>query len=364
MKTARIVPMFLLAICLPLLLQADDSAASVALGGIQLKREARISMKKERLFISQKLVRVEFEFLNTSPEDITTEVAFPIPEYELDLWSAGGMRPFDDFRVWVEGKELRYSVEAKAFYRDKDVSAVLKQFKVDIPSFAHCDEKRDTKGFSRLTCPDFERLSADAKKQLRALELFSDDEAPLARWKVRKYYHWNQKFPAGTAVHIKHEYTPGVGFEPIQPRALDSKFRKKDIAEAEARLKASKSPEEDRIALQDAIDFDAGINNSCVDTGLQLAVSKAFEARKQLPQFDGYLEYIWVDYILTTANSWKTPIEDFELIVEKSERPDAKEFVSFCWDGPVQKLDATHFVARTKDFVPKRELHIAFFEVQ
>jgi hypothetical protein len=42
----------------------NDSAASVAVGGIQLKREARISMEKERLTISSERVTVEYEFLN------------------------------------------------------------------------------------------------------------------------------------------------------------------------------------------------------------------------------------------------------------------------------------------------------------
>ena len=63
-------------------LSANDSDASVALGGVQLTREPRISMESERLTISLSKITVEYEFLNESDKDITTDVAFPIPPYE------------------------------------------------------------------------------------------------------------------------------------------------------------------------------------------------------------------------------------------------------------------------------------------
>lgn len=65
----------------------------------------------------------------------------------------------------------------------------------------------------------------------------------------------------------------------------------------------------------------------------------------------------WVKYILTSANTWKTPIRDFELIVDKS----GADFVSFCWDTKVEKLDDSHVVARATDFVPTKELTIYFW---
>jgi hypothetical protein len=40
---------------------ANDGAASVAAGGIQLRKEARISMERERLSISVRKVIVEYE---------------------------------------------------------------------------------------------------------------------------------------------------------------------------------------------------------------------------------------------------------------------------------------------------------------
>ncbi len=67
----------------------------------------------------------------------------------------------------------------------------------------------------------------------------------------------------------------------------------------------------------------------------------------------------WVKYILTTANTWKTPIPDFELVVERPE----DQFVSFCWDGKVEKVSKTKLRASARDFVPTHELLVYFFNV-
>jgi hypothetical protein len=67
----------------------------------------------------------------------------------------------------------------------------------------------------------------------------------------------------------------------------------------------------------------------------------------------------WVGYILTTANTWKTPIADFELDVDFPEG----EFVSLCWDGPVERVGTTRFRAARKGFVPGKDLTVYFLEV-
>lgn len=74
----------------------------------------------------------------------------------------------------------------------------------------------------------------------------------------------------------------------------------------------------------------------------------------------------WVDFILTTANTWQQPIEDFTLIVERPQPEGAWRFhVSFCLpaDGKVEKLDADHFQVHLTNFIQASELHIGFFEV-
>ena len=75
-------------------LSADDGAASIAAGGIVMVREPRITMQNEVLRISGSKVRVDYEFLNDTDKDITTEVAFPVPAYSLD-WDERTIRQQD-----------------------------------------------------------------------------------------------------------------------------------------------------------------------------------------------------------------------------------------------------------------------------
>jgi hypothetical protein len=335
---------------LPLL--ADDSAASVAVGGVVLTREPRISMESERLTISLSKVTVDYEFLNESDQDITTEVAFPIPLYEITE-SAGGVRDFNDFRLWVE-----YEVEAKAFLikRDdqgekvggaRDVTAILQMYKIDIPSLGHWVDSHDE------ISPDFKKLSPDAQKQLIARGLFDETGRP-DEWEVRKKYHWKQTFPSHTILRVRHEYTPGFGFDPMQVGIFDKASLAKLLAE-DKQLEAYPYSEEDSRLLSD----------TCVPLSLREKIFQYGSAVwKADPDSSGYLEASWVDFILTTANSWKTPIRKFELVIESTPTRDIAvnnwDYASFCWDGPITRVNAHRYEASATDFVPKRELKVLF----
>ena len=108
------------------LLGNDGSATATPTGGIRLTREARISMEKERLTIGRDQVAVEYEFLNTTDQDITTEVAFPVPGYDLgSLFSPSFHGDLENWHVWVEGKELKYQTEVKAVVNGVDQAALL-----------------------------------------------------------------------------------------------------------------------------------------------------------------------------------------------------------------------------------------------
>jgi len=185
----------------PSSLAANDSAASVAVGGIVLTRQPNISMESEPLTISLGKITVEYEFLNESDADISTEVAFPIPAYEYTE-DAGGIRAFNDFRLWVDGQPLKYEVEAKAFLvkRDdhdkvvgqpRDVTAILNKYSIDIPSLGHFIDAEDYK------VPDFDKLPPASRKVLSAQGLVDAEPGHTTpQWEVRKTYHWKQTYPA------------------------------------------------------------------------------------------------------------------------------------------------------------------------
>jgi len=297
-------------------LRADDGAASIAAGGIIMVREPRITMQKEVLRISDSKVQVDYEFRNDTDKDITTEVAFPVPSYSFDwahysIWQQG----FEDFQLTVEGKKAHFEIEAKATLKGHDVSAVLKRYGIDIASLGHFND--DTH-----IAPDVRRLSPVQRTSLVHAGLLNpeDDEA---QWTVEKKYYWQQTFPAHAIVRISHQYTPILGGTNSVPA----------------------SREEDESV--------------CIDPKLRKTLTGYLAASDQ-----NSVPLSYVDFILTTANTWKTPIEDFTLIVERPHLKGATQnFVSFCWDGSIVKLDADHFSAHIDNLIPKKELRIGFITV-
>jgi hypothetical protein len=323
--------------------RANDSAASSAAGGIQLKREPRIAMAKEKLTISTKKITVEYEFINESDQDVTTEVAFPVPPYEQNM-SPQGDRSFSDFRLWVDGVPSKYKTQAKGMLKGKDCSALLRKYGIDIASLGHYEDA-DQGPRSR----DFFKFSKAQQKEMVDKGLFDlvDPENPFPEWSVEKTYYWQQTFPAHKVLHVRHEYEPGIGFMPADKHAL---------SEAQAHPFPRNAKTQDTgYPLQDQ--FAREITNACVDAGLKKALAQAITERE-------YVEMAWVDYILLTANNWKRPIKNFELIVEKNSREDyPTHFVSFCWEGKVEHLRQGGFRATATNFVPKADLHIAFFDI-
>ena len=308
----------------------NDGAASSGAGGIQLRHEANISMEMERLTISESKVTVEYEFLNDTDKDITTEVAFPIPPYDNSSDDPVNTPGFNDFHLWVDGKELKYSTDVRAKVNGKDYTDLLKPLGVDIASF---DGDYGLQGDPPKGA--ISKLPNKQVQQLASLGLVdSADGTP--RWQVVKTYYWTQTFPAHKVLHVRHEYTPMIGYESINPEEL-----------------ASKKPSPN--------DPQGEVERVCVDPSLQKGLAdRAIKNYKTGSQ----LGMAWVNYILTTANSWTTPIKDFTLVIDRTKGSATASFgtryVSLCWDGPINRLDADHLVAHKANFVPKKELSVAF----
>jgi Domain of unknown function (DUF4424) len=303
---------------------ADDGAASIAAGGVVvLGHETRITMAKEVLRISAFKVTVDYDFRNDSDDDITTEVAFPIPDYNLAIEDIEPARQgFEDFRLWIDGAPAHFQIESRAFHKDKEYTRLLTDLHVDIATFGRAT--------SIVGSPNIERLTAAQRSQLQRAGLIGRNDND-GRWTVRKKYYWRQTFSAHSVVHIRHEYTPVLG-----------------------------STNSIRYGLGPNADPDMAkeLKSFCVDAPLQARLQELVETKgKDAP-------YSYVDFILTTANTWKTPIEDFTLVVERPHFNDVQsELVSFCWDGPITKTDPDHFYAHATNLIPTRGIRIGFFSV-
>lgn len=321
-------------------LRADDGAASIAAGGIvMMKQEPRITMAKEVLQISAKKVIVDYDFRNDSDVDITTEVAFPIPDYDFSFDLSGSQQGFEDFRLWIDGSPVQYQVEARAFVKEVDYTKLLSSMHVDVASFGHGPLLGEVKGQQRALAEsqDIERLTPAQRGELEKAGLIAQDGDDEPQWHVRKKYHWQQVFPAHKTVHIRHEYTPVGGSENSVAYGLGSHPDASMVEE---------------------------IESFCLDNRLRAGLREIANSK------DRWASYSYVDFILTTANTWKTPIEDFTLIVERPHgknnrgESDLADYVSFCWGGPITKIDADHFSAHTVNLVPAKELRVGFFAVE
>ncbi len=300
--------------------QANDSAVEIAAGGLKLRKEHRVSIEKENLFISPDLVAVECEFLNRAKLPVISEVAFPIPPFRFDcVGPTDDGRELANFRVWVDGKPIKVKKEVRAFAANREVTADLRWAGIDIEQFGN----PDCEGY--VTNNDMARLGPNVRRRLikvGAVKPWGKDDGVSGvapEWEAHVTYHWRQKFLPGIPVRIRHEYKPVVGFQQVPAQELMDRYTAACFGE-EVRKRLTVKAEQD---LKDNV---------------------------------GYLPTIWVDYILTTANTWKTPIKDFQLVVGGR----SQDTVAFCWDGTAEGADDEEFRVHETDFVPKKELRVYF----
>jgi hypothetical protein len=318
---------------------ADDAAASIGAGGlVVLKREDRITMAREILTINLRKVRVDYEFRNDTDQDVTTVVAFPIPPYALEAEERSiKEQGFDDFRLTIEGRAVHFQVEARAKLKNHDVTSTLSKDGIDVATFGHYD---DLHGQAR----DIRRLSLVQRNSLiRAGLVDSDANSDYANWTVEKKYYWTQTFPANATVHIPHEYTPVVGYNYVST----GEFR----AVKQGASVPAKDPQIDKFTI-------AELKSVCLDEGLRSNLEAASAHGEE-----GYGHIMYVDFILTSANTWKQPIVDFTLFVERQAEIDQRNVVSFCWPNPVEKVDRDRFKATAANLVPQHELRVGFFQL-
>jgi hypothetical protein len=333
-------------------LHADDGASSIAAGGIVFKRETRIVMAKEVLKISATKIVVDYDFRNDTDNDVTTEVAFPVPPYKND-WDtvSNPHQSFSDFRVWVNDSPIRFETEAIAKFKGKDVTKILKGDNIDIASFGHIEDPREPQ--HDHSSRDFRHLQRTEQLRLAKSGLYDyEDGDGDARWIVYLKYHWTQTFPAHSTVHIRHEYKPVPGSDQLLD--VDSLLE----------MKRSGKPLPKGLA-----DYDSRLvlNAFCPEIPILQTLSNQqhqidADAKRDHDDFSDRGWIYSVEFILTTANTWQRPIEDFTLVIERPHTGDSHQpLISFCSPGPVEKLDADHFQVHLTNFVPKAELHIGFF---
>ncbi|UXM95044.1 DUF4424 domain-containing protein [Bartonella sp. HY329] len=247
---------------------ANDSGAKLVGGGLVLQKLENIAMVSENLYISEDKIIVDYVFENTSNHDITTIVAFPLPPHPVEPYSDTGAGVtaapdaiadnFVNFKTFVDGKRVKT------------------QYK-----------KEQKIGFAEVEDQEIFQIT----------------------------YYWQQNFPKGKKIKIRHEYRPMTGSGiPRTPNEFEEMVT----------------------------------NEYCPDNGFRAAIAKM---RKQ-NEWAGWRD---IGYILKTGGNWAGgTIGDFRLVVDKG-APDA--LVTFCGKN-VKKISPTQFEMKAKNYKPKNDLYI------
>lgn len=307
---------------------ANDSTGVIASGGVQYLKNKHISTHSEDLLISKHKIRVQYQFKNLSDQDITETVLFPLPKVinHEDMPMPDQNELIDSFKIWANGKAIKPTIHVRAFMFDVKngerifpenneatfdttelfhacgvtEQELLKSWKINTSDIEHTDNIQQ----KLLNCDN---------KTLQALLIDADKEHGID-WQTQIIYSWQQRFPAKSTTHIKHEYQPLLG----------------------GGVSTTKE----------------GLEYYCAD-------NKSLQrAQKYQDELQGHIPYQALSYILTTGANWATPIQDFKLTIQR----DKNELVSLCWDGQVKKINANTFQIHEKNFIPKQDLDIIFFQ--
>ena len=180
---------------------ANDTSAGLDAGGLVFLKSEVIQIESEVLTISPEIVEIDYVFANPSAVDVTTIVAFPLPDLNLaDMWHSPSSIPFRGrqnfvgFRTWVDGKEIKLNSEVHAILDDgRDIAKDLQSLGVNI--FTEQDA-----------------IKPETRSQLLKLGALVDggydDIFPV--WTAKTSYYWTQTFPAGKDLHIHHRYSAAL----------------------------------------------------------------------------------------------------------------------------------------------------------
>jgi hypothetical protein len=308
---------------------ANDSTAELRAGGLHLIRSDVIDMVSEELFLSTRDIRVKYVYRNPSSADVTTLVAFPLPDIGWEFGEAPVGLPnpsspnFVDFRTTVDGMDIPLEVEMRAVL-DSGLDVTDRVKAAGLPFLVTNFEAWDA---TQANMP------LALAKQLRDegviwLDLDPDTgEIAYLRpaWTLKTTFHRMQTFPAGKDVVVEHVYKPVVG------GSVGASYIYADENERAA-IKAD-------YCIDDA--FDAALDRMKRSTGEGQMISERT-----------------LGYVLTTGANWAKPIGSFHLTIEK-DSPD--QIITLCAEG-LKKIGPTRFELTRMEFTPEQDIQIMMLQ--
>lgn len=304
---------------------ADDSEARLDIGGLTFTQTNQIEMQSEDLFLSVDQVRIRYTFHNRTNRDITSLVAFPLPDISPDYYfepvaiPATGDPNFVNFQTKVDGHRVEMAVDQRARLRGRDVTARLRE--VGLP-LSPIDPKFE-EAVKRLTAQQVAALT-----HAGLLENVSGDPHDVeyrGLWSLSTAFHRTQTFPANGTITVEQSYTPIAGGSVESLLLIDS------IPRSNA----------DRRRL---------VRDYCIDATFERAARAAMQ-RVGGPQ---NVQERTLGYILTTGGHWAGPIGRFHLTVDKGA---PENLVSLCAPD-IQRTGPTTFELTRTNWRPRSNLQI------
>jgi len=333
--------LFILTVCcfsISMPLYANDTSATIAAGVITYTTTDNISMDKETLKISPDKITVTYKFTNHSSQDITSDVAFPLPPSPIRIpntndianifpsWDEvyhaysyingpeGSLHnimtngAFIDFERFVNGTKMHFDSTIKAVdSTGQDITKLLRDNNIPLSSLY-------ISGFN-----DESQLAKNPvlKQKLTRLKLLDKNDLPI--WQTQIIYHWKQYFPAKKTIIVSHSYRPYVGYQWLSPEQLNDK---KTLA-----------------------DYNISSKN-------KHAVLAMFSKKQQLVR----LLEVW--YILSTGANWKGPIKSFSLEITPAPN---HALILTTLNKPIKKTKSGNYIINISNFKPDKDLKVLWF---
>ena len=322
---------------------ANDSSASVGLGGLELRQNDAISMDSEDLFLSLDEVRITYRFTNHSDRDVETLVSFPLPALPDGVEGYLGDTSYPewrdrDFHTMIGGKEVPLDYSETFTVNGKNVEARLKQLGWPLKFW---DDYEFLDKIDQLS--PVEKSKYLAEGLLKKPEPKENPDWIVPGWQMQTFVNRTQIFPAGQTVTVQHRYKPVSG------------------GSVGGMLGVIASPgDEEKEVRTWADEYRA---KYCIDDAFLAGFRKKMAEKRKQGQKNGdemgmfYVEN-WLDYVLKSGANWRGPIKDFRMVIDKR---DADNLISLCADG-VKKISPTRFEIRRTDFEPNSDVSILIVE--
>jgi hypothetical protein len=307
--------------------RANDSTAELSIGGLQFAPTNDIAMESEDLRISLDRVAMRYQFANSAAKPVTLTVAFPLPDIDLsdaDNLALPSTDPvnFVDFETRIDGVPAQFQIDQRAMLGDKDVSALLGQFKLPVLPIGRREIRlADLPEATRTRLVDQGLLVPER----------TDDKGHqqyAMAWVAKTSAVRQQIFPPGHEVIIEHQYKPSVG---ISSDTILRRFLRDNKA-----LSSEVERYRKDYCISDAFlaQLDQRAGNS------ELNASMIGEQR--------------INYLLKTGANWAGPIRSFKLTID----PGAGDrLVSFC-PSRLKPTAPNKLEFTANDFTPEGDLKI------